>query len=155
MNAAALQQVDAHAPTQAGIALQMLSITNDLAMVLADESIALSQGRTADVEVFAKKKADLFSVYEASMQAVIATGKTRLDIDDTLRKALHDATFKFKTALERNQLILKSHLKISEGLMQTVGEEVNRQQNPMKTYSSPGKTQRPNSPTSIALNQTI
>lgn len=155
MLAQATTTQESKGPTQAALALQMLSITNDLAMVLGEESIALTKGKTAEVEAFAKKKADLFSVYESCMQTIAALGKDKLDIEEALRKALHEATYNFKTALERNQSILKSQLKISQGLMHTVGAEVNRQQNPMKTYSNPGSAKRPNAPTSLALNQTI
>lgn len=155
MSAAAPKLNPQSGPSQADMALQLLSITNDLTAVLSEESLALTKGEADKVESLTNRKRDLFSFYGTAMEDIQALGQAKLDIDDALRKSLHEATFQFKAALERNQTLLKSQLEVSQGLMQTIGKEVQREQSPVRTYASPAENKRPQSPTSLALNRTI
>ncbi|MEM6683633.1 MAG: hypothetical protein AAF607_15470 [Pseudomonadota bacterium] len=141
--------------TQSELALQLLTITTDLTTVLDDESAALSGGQADAIEALGQRKTDLFAIYAGAMESIQQLGTTRLDIKDTLRKSLRAATLQFKASLERNQRLLKTQLDISKGMMQAIGEEAERQQNPVKTYASPGTVRQPRKPTSLALNQTI
>lgn len=149
------QLIENTQPSQTQMALHLLSVTNDLTAVLSEESGALTQGKSKTIEVLTQRKRDLFSFYAAAMGDIQALGQPKMDIDDALRASVRDATFQFKAALERNQRLLKSQLDISQGLMQTIGEEVQREQSPVRTYSSPGDNKRPHAPTSLALNRTI
>lgn len=144
-----------HGPSQTDMAIQLLSITNDMTAVLTDESDDLSTARPKDFKDLGKRKTELFSAYASAMSAVQALGQSKLNIDEALKAALRDATLQFKKALERNQSLLKAQLDLSQGVMTSIGKEVERQQNPVRTYANPGATQRKIAPTSIALNQTI
>jgi len=145
---------DTH-PPQSALALNLLSITNDLTGVLNEESSALSKGKAGTIEALGQRKTDLFAFYARAIEDIQKLGQTRLDIDDALRASLRTATLQFKSSLERNQRLLKGQLEVSKGMMQSIGREAERQQNPVKTYANPNASKQTRAPTSLALNQTI
>lgn len=136
-------------------AQSLLAVTGELTALLDEESSALTAGEARKVEDLAGKKASLFSNYQKAILAVKELANPKLSVSDALRKALQNSAVVFKAAAERNQSLLAGQMEISQKMMQTIGAEVERQQNPVQTYSHPSSAQGKAKPTSLSLNQTI
>ncbi|MEO0413308.1 MAG: hypothetical protein AAF221_15890 [Pseudomonadota bacterium] len=137
------------------IAAALMTVTNDLTALLTDESNMLIAGHSEGVAGLSGRKAELFSAYQKAMETIKAAANPQLMLEEDLRQTLRQGAQRFKVALERNQQLLEKRMESSQQLMQTIGEEVQRQQNPVQTYQSPHSGSAKQAPTSLALNQTI
>lgn len=153
-HAAALKTVS-ETQDQHDAALALLTVTSDLTKLLTDESNLLVTGHANQIAALAGRKSELLAAYQSAMMTVKEIANPRLMVDDALRKSLRETAQHFKAALERNQSLLSQRLETAQNLMKTIGNEVQRQQNPVKTYANPNGNAAKTAPTSIALNQTI
>ncbi|MEM7568912.1 MAG: hypothetical protein AAF337_03875 [Pseudomonadota bacterium] len=141
--------------THKDAAMALLGVTSQLTDLLGNESDLLAKGASHEVAALAGQKAALFDTYQKAMQTIKALANPRLVLEEGLRTSLRETAQHFKAALERNQKLLADRLETSQQLMKTIGDEVQRQQNPVTTYSSPHRAVGAQAPTTLALNQTI
>ncbi|MFZ5608520.1 MAG: hypothetical protein ACOY99_02805 [Pseudomonadota bacterium] len=134
----------------------LLQVTQSLTRLLDQENQWLRQRRASEIKSLAGEKSRLSALYATEL-GVIRSHKSQLGgVDKSLRLALKAATEEFHKMLDGNRRLIERLKSVSEGLMQAIGDEIERRKRPVPSYGRDaqiGKTVR--EPTTLALDAHI
>lgn len=134
----------------------LLQVTQSLTRLLKQENEWLKERRPSEIKGLAEEKTRLSGLYTRDLR-IIRTHKSQLDrVDAALRRALKSATEEFNKTLEQNERLISRLRKVSEGLLQAIGEEIEKRNRPLTSYgrnASIGNKHR--DPTTLALDARI
>jgi len=135
---------------------QLLNVTQSLARLLDQENHMLSQDRPASIKSLAEEKARLAALYNRELRLLRSHRSQLPAIDAALRGALAEATRDFQHKLDMNQRRLTRLRTVGEGMIQAIGDEVARKQNPVRNYGANARIDsRRKAPTTLALDRQI
>ena len=140
------------APDAAGRLLQLITLTERLTTLIAEQVAAFEAGVPQEAALSAEEAGRLANLYRHESLRVQAQPALLADGPRDLRDRLIAATRAFDAVLARHGRAVEAAKTITEGLVRAIAEEVSRQRGAVASYG-PRARQMLRPATSLALNR--
>jgi|GEM_PF-6090729 len=138
--------------------LSLVELTKELTSVIDQETDYLDQRRPREAEKFHQIKATLAATYQKELNELGSRGGIQAIGKGEALRTLKQETRKFHVALERNSQKLMAMKTVSENIVQTIGDEINRMNAPAQNYGANAQmagTKTPKNYKPVTLNKTV
>ncbi len=122
-------------PAEARIA-EVIGTTEQLTMMVAEESELLTARRTQEIRARHEEKARLVELYRSELEALRADSSWREATAPGEVDRLKAATRRFHEVLDRHRRLVIAAKTVTERMFRAIGEEVARRQRPLNGYDS-------------------
>ena len=140
---------------------QILAVVERLAEIIAAENAHLQQREPSLLSETEAEKGRLAAVYRRQLQEIAADPTWLKSADPTDRDRLKEAVRSFEAGLTAHARMLVAVKAVTEGMVRTVAEEVQKRNLPLEGYGRNATTSAPAAhygairPAAMAINQTI
>jgi len=117
---------------------QLISITSDLADLLARENEALREHRPREIEGLVAEKTSLSRAYEAHVHELTANVQILLDVEPEVQEQLRDLGVKVNALMGENTRLLKAAILANRRVIELVADAVKAHKAGAGTYSAKG-----------------
>ena len=140
------------APDAAGRIVQLITLTDRLTALIAEQVKAFESNRPQDAAINAAETGRLANLYRHESLRIQAQPGLLAGAPPALRDRLIEATRAFDAVLARHGRAVEAAKTITEGLVRAIAEEIGRQRGAVAGYGPKARqTMRP--ATSLALNR--
>ena len=131
---------------------QLLSLTERLTMLILKETEALNERRLNASSTDWQEKETLAHAYRVELARISKDPSLMEGITPEVKTQLQTATKAFHELLDQHAVALGAMKTLSEGLVQTVAEEVRRVKAGPQGYGAAGQVSNAATPSGIAVN---
>lgn len=140
-----------------GPALKVARLTERLTSVIAEETKLLNERRPREAQQAHGEKSRLIVEYREALGLLKQNDRCLGDKQSHERTYVRELTDKLRDAIRDNARVVLRLKSVAEGIVRSVGDEVNRRNKPVSGYSANASTPRRQNTatTSLAFNQVI
>lgn len=131
----------------------LIALTERLTSLIAEQALAFEQRRPHDAAKSMEEVSRLANAYRQEAQRARGEAKPFADAPLALRAKLVRATEGFDAVIARQGRALGAAMKVTEGLVQAIAEEVTKQRSAGAGYGPGGMKPPQNAATSVTLNR--
>jgi hypothetical protein len=131
----------------------LIALTERLTTLVADQAQAFEARRPHEAALNMEETSRLANLYRQEAQRARGEGKPFADAPLVLRAKLVRATEAFDAVIARQGRALGAAMKVTEGLVHAIAEEVANQRSAQSGYGPGGVKPRRDTATSVTLNR--
>jgi len=131
----------------------LIALTERLTALITDQAKAFEARRPHDAALNMEEVSRLANLYRQEAQRARAEAKPFADAPLPLRAKLVRATEAFDAVIARQGRALGAAMKVTEGLVRAIAEEVATQRSAQSSYGPGGVKPRRDTATSVTLNR--
>jgi len=131
----------------------LIALTERLTSLISDQAQAFEARRPHDAALNMEETSRLANLYRQEAQRARNEAKPFADAPLALRAKLVRATEAFDAVIARQGRALGAAMKVTEGLVHAIAEEVSNQRSAGAGYGPGGVKPRPNAATAVTLNR--
>ena len=131
----------------------LIALTERLTGLIADQALAFEQRRPHEAATNMEEVSRLANAYRQEAQRARAEAKPFADAPLELRAKLVRATEAFDAVIARQGRALGAAMKVTEGLVHAIAEEVAKQRSAGTGYGPSGAKPRKDNATAVTLNR--